>query len=148
MRLQDRLKNLKSRNWSNYGSVVLTFVAFIAMFSHCLVGPLLLPFVSTLFPASTSAHNLCWLVTGITSLFSVTMGVLLAEKFYAQREARKEERSGSASSLLEKKTPKAASVNDPLLLSSHKNLKSMKAIVKDKDEQSQTKKSRRVSTIK
>lgn len=147
MRLQDRLKNLKSRNWSNYGSVVLTFVAFIAMFSHCLVGPLLLPFVSTLFPASTSAHNLCWLVTGITSLFSVSMGVLLAEKFYAQREARKEERSGVASSLPEKKTP-TTSVNDPLLPSAHKNLKSMKAIVKDKDEQSHTKKSRRASTIK
>src|SRR4029079_7496182 len=95
MRFQEKLKNLKNRNWSNYGSIVLTFVAFIAMFSHCLVGPLLLPFVSTLFPLSTSSHHLCWLLTGITSLFSVTMGVLLAEKFYDQCEARKEERSGS-----------------------------------------------------
>jgi hypothetical protein len=148
MRLRDRLKNLKSRNWSNYGSVVLTFVAFIAMFSHCLVGTLLLPFVSTLFPLSTSPHNLCWLVTGITSLFSVTMGVLLAEKFYAQCEARKEGRSSSSQSLFERKTLKTSSVHDPLLLFPHKHLKSTKVIAKDNNEQTDVKKSRRLSTIK
>src|SRR4029079_14083491 len=101
MRFQEKLKNLKNRNWSNYGSVVLTFVAFIAMFSHCLVGPLLLPFMSILFPLSTSSHHLCWLVTGVTSLFSVTVGVLLAEKFSAQSEARKQGSSGSSQILHE-----------------------------------------------
>jgi hypothetical protein len=76
------------------------------------------------------------------------MGVLLAEKFYAQCEARKEERSGSSSSLLERKTLKTSSVHDPLLLSTHKHLKSTKVIAKDNNEQTDVKKSRRISTIK
>ncbi|MBN9289182.1 MAG: hypothetical protein BGO43_10050 [Gammaproteobacteria bacterium 39-13] len=90
----------RERDWSSYSTMLLAMFAGVALFSHCLILPLLLPLFDSLFVGTIiGGHNLCWLTSGITAAFSLSLGWLLTEKIHAQGEGKTAEKDGTSDHL-------------------------------------------------